>query len=347
MPVIVLAGEEEFQIAKRVKALKKELVDPQWESFNFARIDNPDLKDVIDAAATVPFGPGNRMVLFERCALFTKKKADSDGESGGKSTKLVDDFAAAMGSVAHNTYLVFSCIANFDKNLKNSKAIEKHAKVENFEKLKYLHSNRDTQNTFITFCNAEAKLNGVTIDDDAAFYLADSTELNLRQISSEIAKTATYLLPEKHIRLEHVQLLCPHYSEVFDLVKHWALREKDEVLQQINEMKAKQVSPHMVLALVQTQLRKWIDYKIEYEKACAAPSGSRAVGKRDVPLQNVAAKLAPTSWMQRIVTEELKTIQNVSLEELLAKKQELTDIEHKVKTGQLPETHVLDLFFTR
>lgn len=346
MPLIVLAGEEEYQISKRVRALKQQLVDPQWESFNFARIDNPDLKDVIDAAATVPFGPGNRMVLFDNCALFTKKKsAAGDADAGPKSTKLIDDFAAALASVAHNTHLVFSCIANFDKALKASKAIEKLAKIENFEKLKYLETTH--QNAFVTFVNSEAKQCGVAIDDDAAYYLADSTEINLRQIASEIAKAATYILPEKTIRLEHVQLLCPHYSEVFDLVKHWALRESDQVLEQINEMRAKQVSPHMVLALVQTQLRKWIDYKLEYERACVAPSGGRAVGRRDVPLQTVAAKLNPNGFMQRFIVEDLKTIQNVSLQELLAKKQELTEIEHKVKTGQLPEGHVLELFFTR
>jgi DNA polymerase III delta subunit len=126
LPVIVLAGEEEYEIWQRAKALKKELVDPQWESFNFARIDNPDLKEVIDAAATVPFGPGNRMVLFDQCALFTKKRGakDDDASSGSasKSAKLVDDFAAALKSVPPNTYLVFSCIANFDSSLKTSKA---------------------------------------------------------------------------------------------------------------------------------------------------------------------------------------------------------------------------------
>jgi hypothetical protein len=103
----------------------------------------------------------------------------------------------------------------------------------------------------------------------------------------------------------------------------------------------------MVLALVQTQLTKWIDYKLEYEKACAAPAGGRAVGRRDVPFHVVAAKLHNNKWWQDLIAEELKTLQKVSLEELLAKKQELTEIEHKVKTGQLPEGHVLDLFFTR
>src|SRR6185369_3331722 len=102
MPAIILAGEQEYRISKRVRALQKELVDPTWASFNFARLDNPELKQVIDAAATLPFGPGNRMVLIDRCTLFTKKKAGTTDGDGGKdkaSAKLIDDFEAALAAI--------------------------------------------------------------------------------------------------------------------------------------------------------------------------------------------------------------------------------------------------------
>lgn len=340
MPLYVLAGDEEYLISQRVKALKKSLVDPQWESFNFARIDNPDLRQVVDAAATVPFGPGNRMVLFENCALFTKKKSSSgDGESSSKSNKLVDDFEAAVNSVAHNTHLVFACIANFDKTLKASKAIEKVAKIEVFERLKYYNGKHQGQ--YLSFCDKEAHRWNAFIEEDAAFYLAESTEVDLRLISKEIEKAATYILPETKIKLEHVELLSPHFSEVFDLMGHWAARDGHSVLQQLGELRARQVSPHMVLALMQTQLRNWLNYKTEYERAKAQ------AGTRNVSLDMVASRIQPNPRMQFLVVNDLKRIKDLSLEYLVAKKQELTELEHKVKTGQLPDSHVLDLFFTR
>jgi DNA polymerase-3 subunit delta len=339
LPVIVLAGEEEFLISQRVKTLKKELVDPQFETFNFARIDNPDLRQVIDAAASLPFGPGNRMVLLDRCALFTKKKSASSDDASPKSSKIIDDFEAALKSVPANTYLVFACIANFDKTLKTSKAIEKIATIEPFEKPKYL--NAHNQGQFLSFCNKEAHRWQAYIEEDACFYLRESTEADLRLISKEIEKAATYILPEKTIRLEHVQLLSPHFSEVFDLMAHWAQRDTTKVLGQLNELRAKQVSPHMVLALMQTQLRNWLNYKTEFEKAKAQS------GNRNVSLEMVASRLQPNQRMQFIVVNDLKRIKDLSLEYLISKKQELTELEHKVKTGQLPDSHVLELFFTR
>lgn len=344
MPVIIIAGEEEFLIDRHARALKAKLVDPAWESFNFVRLDNADLKAVIDAAATVPFGPGNKMVLVERCALFTKKRAAAkdESESPGKSAKLIDDFEAALKSVAPNTYLVFACIANFDKNLKTSKAAEKHATFEVCEKFKPWETGK-----IVDFCNREAHRVNAYIEEDAALYLAESSEVNLRQMATEIEKAATYILPEKTITLEHVTLLSPHFSNVFKLMEHWALQRKDKTLQTIDELRTRNVSPHMVLAAAQTVLSKWIRFKTEHEKMLAVPGGGRDVRRREIPLKDVVQRIEPNRMMQRMVEEDLKRIQRLSLEYLLEKKRELTELEHMVKTGQMPETHVLEAFFTR
>jgi DNA polymerase III subunit delta len=343
MPVVIIAGDEEFQISRAARAMKDKLVDPQWESFNFARIENPDLKQVVDAAATVPFGPGNRMVLFDQCALFTKKrgaKDDSESASAAKSSKLVDDFEAAIKSVAPNTYLVFACIANFDKTLKASKAVEKHASFQTFEKIKPWSTDK-----LIDFCNKEAHRFSAYIEDNAAIYLGESSEYNLRQVSSEIEKAATYILPEKTIRFEHVVLLSPHFSDVFALMEFWALGERQKVLASIGELRAKNVSPHMVLGGAQTVLSKWVYYKTEHEKMMAVPGGGRDVRKRDVPLRDVANRIDARSAF--MIEKDLRKIKGLSLDFLVGKKRELTDLEHMVKTGQMPEGHVLEAFFTR
>ena len=200
MPIIILAGEEEFKIAREVSALKKRLVDPTWLTFNFQSFAGADLKDVIDSAATVPFGPGNKMVLFEQCALFTKKRGAKDDDatpaSKDKPAKLLDDLDQALKAIAPNTYLVFACLANFDSTLKVSKIFIKYAELQKFDKVKYFTGAANRE--IIDFCNKEAHRVGACIDDDAAFYLAESTEVDLRQISSEIAKASWFLpAPER------------------------------------------------------------------------------------------------------------------------------------------------------
>jgi DNA polymerase-3 subunit delta len=347
VPVIILAGEEEFRIGREVQTLKKRLVDPAWASFNFQRC-RADLKDIIDAAATVPFGPGNKMVLIEECALFTKKRGAKDDDAASakaKPDKLLDDLDKALASVPPNTHLVLACVANFDSTLKVSKTFAKHAEVRKFEKVKYFAGAANRE--LIDFCNKEAHHFNACIDDDAAFYLAESTEVNLRQISSEIEKAAIFILPEKTIRLEHVTLLSPHFSHVFALMEQWAAGRKQEVLTSIKELHSRQVSPHMVMAAAQTVLSKWIGYKTEVEKACAAPAGSRDVRRREVPLNEVARRIAFEPRMAFVIEQDLKRIRGVSLEYLSGKKRELTALEYLLKSGQMPEGHALEHFFTR
>lgn len=346
MPIIIIAGEEEFKISRRIQKLKDELVDPAWASFNFQRFDSPDLKQVIDAAAAVPFGPGNKVILFEQCALFTKKRGAKDDDGGSKqSAKLIDDLDSSLKALAPNTYLLFSCIANFDSTLKVSKIFAKHADIQKEEKVKYYHGSESKE--LITFCNKEANRVHAYIEDDACYYLADSTEANLRQISSEIEKAAVYILPEKTIKLAHVQAVSPHFSQVATLMEHWAQGRKEQVLESISELQARQVSPHMVLAFMQTVLSKWVNYKTEVEKACAVPSGGRDVRRREVPLNEIARKIAFDGRMAWIIEQELKRIKGLSLEFLVDKKQQLTELEYLLKSGQMPEGHALEYFFTR
>jgi len=347
LPVIVLAGEEEFLISRRVRSLKERLVDPSWESFNFARLEGgADLKQVIDVAGTVPFGPGNRMVLIDQCALFTKKrggKDDSESSSATKSNKLAEDFESALAMVAENTFLIFACIANFDRSLKTSKAVEKHGEIISFEKFKYYTGSESSK--LISFANEEVHKYGAVIDDDAVYYLAESTETNLRQIAADIEKAAIYILPEKRIRLEHVTLLSPHFSDVFALLGFWAQGEKGKVLLSLQELKSRQVSPHMVVAAMQTMLSKWIYYKSEHEKMMTVATGGRDVGRREMSLRQVAERIDSRSAF--MIEKDLRKIKSLSLSGLVKKKQELVDLEQLVKTGQMPETHVLEVFFTR
>src|SRR6185437_12198146 len=298
---------------------------------------------IIDAAATVPFGPGNKMVLIEECALFTKKRGGKDEDAASakaKPDKLFDDLDKALAAIQPNTHLILACIANFDSTLKVSKIFAKHAEIKKFEKIKYYAGAKNGD--LISFCQQEAHRCGAFIEDEAAFYLAESSQVEsgrveLRQIAGDIQKAAIYILPEKTIKLDHVIAVSPHFSDVFALMESWATDRKHEVLVSIKELQSRQVSPHMVMAAAQTVLSKWIMYKAEVERVCAAPAGGRDVRRREVPLMQIAQKLAPAPNMVFMIEKDLQRIRSRSLEYLSGKKRELTNLEYLLKSGQMPE----------
>src|SRR5262249_36048549 len=125
MPVLVLAGDEEFELSRRVESLKKELLDSEWAAMNLSRHIAPGLPEVCEAAALLPFGDGNKLVLIERCDLFAKKRSKSSesGSSAAKNEPMLEPFERALNTVSPKTYIVFCCPLNFDSTLRTSKIV--------------------------------------------------------------------------------------------------------------------------------------------------------------------------------------------------------------------------------
>jgi DNA polymerase-3 subunit delta len=346
VPAIVIAGEEEFEIQKRVEKLKEKLVSPEWMSFNFVRLSGPGLREATDACAAVPFGPGDKLVLLDRCDLFTKKRGkgddDSESKSAAKAGRLLDDFEAALAAISPNTYVVFACTANFDSTLKVSKAAKKHAEIQEVEKMKYTAGGANRE--LITWAGKEAHRFSAVIDDDAVTYLAESTEVDLRQMSSEIQKAATFVLPKNRITREVVAYLSPHFSHVFQLLDHWAYGRRPQVVSTIQELLSRQ-SALPIVALLQTTLSKWITIKAEAERIESSAPAARG-GRREIPIADLARRIAADKRMNDwVVQMELRRMKKLTLAEIVEKKVQLTELELKLKTGRMPEQDALTVFF--
>lgn len=348
MPVIVVAGEEEFEVSRRVADYKAKLLDPQWAQFNFSRLENCDLTEIIDAAATLPFGMGNKVILIDRCELFTKKRGkdkDSKKEEASASSKdkQLEQLAAALKNVAANTYIIFSCPYNFDSTLKTSKAVKPVCTLEEYPKEKYYTGSENPK--LSTWCNKEAKRFGATIDDAAIYYLLDSFEADLRSVSAEIQKAAVSILPATHITQATVVALSPHHSHVFTLAEEWITGKTGQALVSCQEILSRQ-SGMPVIALLQTFLSKWIHMRALVDSINSSLPGGPGVSRRELPMSDMAKRIA-TELGQRstfIVERDLRNIAKHSLDSLVAKRERLTQIEYLVKTGQMPESQALESF---
>lgn len=348
MPVIVVAGDEEFEVSRRVSDLTARLLDKDWAAFNFSRLDNPPLIDVIDAAASLPFGMGNRVVVIDRCDLFTKKRTREGGKaqesaSASAKEKQIEQLGQALSAVAASTYLIFSCPHNFDSSLKLSKMAEKHATIESFPKEKFWVGSGNPR--LETWCRKEAHRYGATMDDAAIQYLLDSFEADLRTISSEIRKAATYVLPGKNITLDHVIELSPHHSHVFVLAEEWITGNISGALKSLREIVSRQ-SAMPVIAALQTMLGKWIQMKAIAESVNASVPGGPGVSRRELPYPELAKRVAQQLNQKSsfVVEKDLKRIRAQSVQSLIDKRRSLTHYEHLVKTGQMPEQHALEAF---
>ncbi len=360
MPVLVLAGEEDFELYRHLEALKAKHLDPAWASFNYARFDNPSAQEVIDLASSLPFGPGNKVIVLDRIDWFSKKRSAKGEEGSAAAAKKAAKAAAkaqardnvneealaeALSSVHENTYLIFVATSNFDSSLRLSKLVAKISTPIEFqrEKLWAGSANAKLEN----WCRKEAKHFGATIDDQAVSYLIDGLDGNLRQISSELYKASIYVLPGSHITLAHLKNLSPHFSGIFTLAELWLAGRVAETYVALKELQAKQNNMATV-ATLQTLLSKWVEIKAlcQYhnEKAPAGPG----VQRRELPEGELVKKIAPDLKIHPFALQkDVARLRPVSLDFLKSKRLELTHLEHLVKTGQMPDTHALELFFLR
>src|SRR5277367_1633355 len=120
MPVIVLAGEEEFEISRRIAELKSTLLVSPWHTINFIKLNNPDFATLAENSATLVLGKGKRIILVDDCQLFTKKRAKAENSKSSIDSSVEEEFAAVLATVSENTYLVFACFSNFDSTLRLS-----------------------------------------------------------------------------------------------------------------------------------------------------------------------------------------------------------------------------------
>ncbi len=351
MPVIVLAGEEEYSLSKRLIELKSTLLAPAWQTVNLVKLNKPNLKLLGEATSTVAFGLGNRIVLVDNCELFTKKRAKTGGDEEGKEkpgksgktnkTDDLDDLESVLSSVPAGTYLIFACPYNFDSTLKTAKQVIKYAKVEEFPKEKYFPGSRNLK--LESFSRQEAKKYNATIDDDAIEYLLNSTEGNMRQLSSEIEKTTLSILPQTKITHKIVSGLCAPQGHIFQFIDLWLSGRNSEALDNLRYLLAQQ-NAMPILAALQTMLSKWIKLKALYEQYNASPDEKKVTSKAPSHSDIIKQIAADLKLMSFSIEKDLRRLQKFTAAQLVDKRLQLTRLEYAIKVGQIPADHALIMF---
>jgi len=351
MPVIVLAGEEEYGLNNRLADLKETLLLPAWKSVNLIKLNKPSLNSLSQAINTMPFGQGNRIVLIENCDLFTKKRTRSDSDadnklSAPKSSKTskaddADDLVAALANFPDTTYLIFVCPYNFDSTLKISKQVGKFAQIEEFSKEKYFPGSRNPK--LESFCRQEAKKYNATIDDDAIEYLLNSTEGNLRQLASEIEKASLAILPSTKITLKVTSELCLPQGHIFQFIDFWLSRQNNKTQESLRNLLSQQ-NAMPILATLQTMLGKWIKVKALYEQYSPLSANTKPTNKAVLNSEIIKRIAADLKLMSFSVEKDLRRLQNFTAAQLVDKRLQLTKLEYSIKVGQIPADHALILF---
>lgn len=174
----IFHGEETFLLHHYMGQLKKLLVDPLTESFNYHKLtkENFNIRDFADAVESLPMMAEHTFVWVDDIDIF--KQPDTDRE---KLIDLFDDIPEYCTVV-----LTYETVEwKPDKRLKKLyDSIEKNATVVEFAKQDY----RD----LIAWVGRHFAANGKRIDPNLCSYLIDITGGTMTALAGEISKISAY-----------------------------------------------------------------------------------------------------------------------------------------------------------
>lgn len=174
----IFHGEETFLLTHYLGQLKKQLLDPLTESFNYTRLNNEnfDMRMFIDAVEAMPMMADSTLVQVDEIDLFKLPEADR--------TKM----AEVLADIPEWCTVIFTYETvtwKPDKRLKKLwEAIERNAEIVEFAK--------QNQRDLIAWTQRHFAAHKKRISADLCVYLIDITGGTMTALSGEIDKICAY-----------------------------------------------------------------------------------------------------------------------------------------------------------
>lgn len=317
MAIYFYYGDEEFNIEQEVNKLKKGL-DKNFLEMSLKTYDNPKFADLISILRTQPMMFGKMLVIIKANDYFNKAFED-------KEIKQIEE---ALEDNNENLDIVFvaELPRNEGKKLDSRKKFFKLLSKYNAKEFPSIPTYKTAE--LESWIRKQAKSKDLEITSDAASRMIIQIGNNLRGIDGELDKLKLFIYPQKQITKDTVKELCISNEDLFAFSDYLMKGEKDLALLEYRKLLEKKFCLEIVAAL-QTMIRKWILLKAKSSE-CSPFELSKLTGQHEY-----------------VVKLNLQKLKNTSLKDLVKLKQNLTEAEYKIKSGQslVPEKEVEDVLF--
>ena len=308
-------GDEEFNIEQEILKLKSKL-DKNFLDMSFKTYDNPKFADLVAILRTQPMMFGKMLIIIKANDYFNKAFED-------KELKQIEE---ALEGNNDNLDIVF--VAEYPRNEgKKPDSRKKFFKLLSKYNVKEFPS-IPTYKTAELEAWIKKHAKDLNFTSDAVTALISQVGNNLRELNGEIEKLKLFIYPNKNVSKEMVQEYCISNEDLFAFSDFLMKGETDKALLEYRKLLEKKFVLEIVSAL-QTMIRKWITLKAKASEYSAFDLSKM------------------TGMHEYVVKLNLQKLKNTSLKDLVKLKQNLTDAEFKIKSGQAldPDTEVENALF--
>lgn len=317
MAVYFFYGEEDFNIEQEIEKLKKGL-DKNFLEMSFKTYDNPKFPDLISILRTQPMMFGKMLVVINCLDYFSKTFDDKE----------IKQIAEVLEENNDNLDIVFVAQLKRDegKKLDSRKKFFKTLSKYNAQEFAVIPTYKTAE--LEGWIIKQAKAKKLKMDTGAATAMISQIGNNLRQLATELDKLQLMAYPQNVITPDMVKEICISNEDLFAFSDYLLEGKKDLALREYRKLLEKKYCMEIVSTL-QTMLRRWIILKAKSSE-CTPMELSRLTGQHEY-----------------VVKLTLQKLKKTNLKDLVKLKQNITEAEFKIKSGQAPnaEAEVENAFF--
>lgn len=314
MPIQFLWGDEDYLIEREIKKIKKEILGDVVNDLNYRVVDNPSFSLFSELIRTNAMMFGD-VVLIIKCPKYFLETKNKETLDEKQNIELID----GLQNVSDRVHLVLICPTprgegkKPDARKKLYKELVKIATVKEFQSYKNYEEYKLIPIVQKMAQEIELKINQTEISS-----LIQTVGASLRDISNQLEKLKLYAYPSNLVTLDMIEKVVCSNTDIFSLVDLILQKKHTKALEELSEILQKE---HFlpILAFIQTTFTNLIKLKI-YSKSYSSYDLSIKLNKNKFRIE-----------------KELEKIQNVSLDELVCLKVNLTNAEYQLKTGVLKD----------
>lgn len=302
-------GDEEFNISNEIKKFKDKL-DNDFKEMSYKYFNNPKFPDLVAAIKTQPMMFG-KMLIEINCLSYLSGKSSEDRSFDDKQIKQITE---ALDNVNENIDIIFvaqippDSQKKIDKRKKFFKVLSKY----NAQEFPQIPSYKTAE--LETWIKQRGKTKDLKISDEIASEILIQVGSNLRLLDSELEKLKIYS-DSKPLTKEMVHEICVTNEDLFTFADFLISDNKAKALLEYQKLLTKK-HPLEILSVLHTLLHSKIQIKANSSKYSA---------------DEIAKIINMHPYRVKL---ELQKLKNISLKNLVNLKQNLTEAEYKIKSGQ-------------
>ena len=310
MSVYFFYGDEDYNIEQAVDNLKSGL-DKNFAAMNFKILENPSFPDLIAAVRSQAMMFG-RMLTVIKCNAYFEQSGDENSKFSDSQYK---ELTEALDNNIENSDIAFVVnLARDGKKIDTRKKIFKILSKYNSQEFPAFKMNYYGKQDLANWIKKQAKSKGISLEQDVIDNLIEQVRNNLRELDSELEKLKLIAHPKKNVTLDMVREICITNEDIFDFAELVMSQNYEKALAEYRLLLDKK-HPLEILSALQTVLRKRILFKLNVNKSVDEIS-------------------AITGMSPNQVKAVMRNSKNQTLKQLVHVKENLTNAEYKIKSGQ-------------